>query len=389
MEINQNGFKADSFIEILTRLSNQLKDIYGQDINLDQDTPDGQLVGINTTIIDDLQSLGLYIYNSMDPDLAEGVNLDKLLKLLARTRIPATKSTVDIQLVLNKDVTIPATYTVSDTNNQQWQISTSQTLTAGTHLVTFESVDYGTITADINTINQQVTILTEIDSLTNPNPAVPGRDEESDQILRERRNKILEVNAYSTIGSIVGKILTLDNVIDVCPYENKTKIDDEIIGVPANSYWLIVKGGEIDQIAEVIAKDKTGGTGLKGQIEFNYVENFVRQDGSIRPIIHEVNFDRPTEKDIYLKFNVKRRIPTQSIDIENIKNTLANKSFYIAQNITVTELYATIYSASSNFIATDLQVSKDNISFVDNLLIAGYDEEFVIKQENIEITEIS
>ena len=181
----------------------------------------------------------------------------------------------------------------------------------------------------------------------------------------------------------------MDNVIDVCPYENKTKIDDEIIGVPANSYWLIVKGGEIDQIAEVIAKDKTGGTGLKGQVEFNYVENFVRQDGSIRPIIHEVNFDRPTEKDIFLKFNVKRRIPTQSIDIENIKNTLANKSFYNAQNITVTELYATIYSASSNFIATDLQVSKDNISFVDNLLIAGYDEEFVIKQENIEITEIS
>ncbi|MFY4744060.1 hypothetical protein ACOTVX_11300, partial [Aliarcobacter butzleri] len=92
-----------------------------------------------------------------DPDLAEGVNLDKLLKLLARTRIPATKSTVDIQLVLNKDVTIPVTYTISDINNQQWQIATSQTLTAGTHLVTLVSVDYGTNTADANTINQQVT----------------------------------------------------------------------------------------------------------------------------------------------------------------------------------------------------------------------------------------
>ncbi|MBL3520314.1 baseplate J/gp47 family protein [Arcobacter lanthieri] len=388
MEINQNGFKADSFIEILTRLSNQLKDIYGQDINLEQDTPDGQMVGINTTIIDDLQSLGLYIYNSLDPDLAEGVNLDRLLKLLARTRLPATKSIVDIELTLSRDVTIPATYTVSDTNNQQWQIANSQTLEIGTHLVTFESVDYGTITAEPNTITQQVTILTEIDSLTNPTSAIPGRDEESDQQLRERRNKILEVNASSTMGSIVGKILTLDNVVDVCPYENKTKIDDEIIGVPANTYWLIVKGGEIDKIAEIIAKDKTGGTGLKGQVTSTYIENFVRQDGSIRQFIHEINFDRPIEKDIYLKFNVKRRVSTQSIDIENIKNTLANKSFYIAQNVTVTELYATVYSASSNFIATDLQVSRDNIDFVDNLLIAGYDEEFVIKQENIEITEI-
>lgn len=388
MEINQNGFKADSFIEILTRLSTQLKDIYGQDINLDQDTQDGQMLGINTTVISDLQDLALYIYNAMDPDFAEGVNLDRLLKLLARTRLPATKSTVDINLTLNHDATIPVTYTVSDANGQNWQIASEQTLTAGTHLITFESVEYGMITAEANTITQQVTIMTEIDSLTNPADAVSGRDEESDQELRERRNKILEVNAYSTLGSIVGKILTLDNVVDVCPYENKTSIYDSEKDLNSHSYWIIVKGGELDQITETIVKDKTGGTGLKGTIEGVYIENFITQSGKNRTIIHTANFDRPTEKEIYLKFNVKRRVPTQSIDIDNIKNTLANKVFQIAENVTVTELYATIYSASTNFIATDLQVSSDNIAFVDNLLIAGYDEEFKIIQANIEITEI-
>lgn len=388
MEINQNGFKADSFIEILTRLSTQLKDIYGQDINLDQDTQDGQMLGINTTVISDLQDLGLYIYNSMDPDFAEGVNLDRLLKLLARTRLPATKSTVDINLTLGRDATIPITYTVSDSNGQNWQITSEQTLTAGTHLVTFESVDYGMITAEANTITQQVTIMTEIDSLINPADAVSGRDEESDQELRERRNKILEVNAYSTVGSIVGKILTLDNVVDCIVYENKISVYDSEKDLNSHSIWIIAKGGEIDQIAETIAKDKTGGTGLKGEIDGTYIENFVTQSGKNRQIIHTVNFDRPTEKEIYLKFNVKRRVLTQSIDIDNIKNTLANKVFQIAENVTVTELYATIYSAASNFIATDLQVSRDNITFVDNLLIAGYDEEFKIIQANIEITEI-
>ena len=388
MEINQNGFKADSFIEILTRLSTQLKDIYGQDINLDQDTPDGQLLGINTTVISDLQDLGLYIYNSMDPDFAEGVNLDRLLKLLARTRLPATKSTVDINLTLNRDAIIPITYTVSDSNGQNWQIASEQTLTAGTHLVTFESVDYGMITAESNTITQQVTIMTEIDSLTNPADAISGRDEESDQELRERRNKILEVNAYSTTGSILGKILTLDNVADCIIYENKTSVFDTQKDLNSHSYWIIVKGGELDQITETIVKDKTGGTGLKGAIEGTYIENFTTQSGKNRTIIHTVNFDRPVEKEIYLKFNVKRRVPTQSIDIDNIKNTLANRIFQIAENVTVTELYATIYSAASNFIATDLQVSRDNITFVDNLLIAGYDEEFKIIQANIKITEI-
>lgn len=388
MEINQNGFKADSFIEILTRLLTQLKDIYGQDINLDQDTPDGQLLGINTTVISDLQDLALYIYNAMDPDFAEGVNLDRLLKLLARTRLPATKSTVDINLTLGRDATIPITYTVSDSNGQNWQIVSEQTLTAGTHLITFESVEYGMITAESNTITQQVTIMTEIDSLNNPADAVSGRDEESDQELRERRNKILEVNAYSTLGSIVGKILTLDNVVDCVVYENKTSVYDSERDLNPHSIWVIVKGGEIDQITETIVKDKTGGTGLKGLIEGTYIENFITQSGKNRTIIHTANFDRPVEKEIYLKFNVKRRVPTQSIDIDNIKNTLADRVFQIAENVTVTELYATIYSASTNFIATDLQVSRDNITFVDNLLIAGYDEEFKIIQANTEITEI-
>jgi uncharacterized phage protein gp47/JayE len=188
MEINQNGFKADSFIEILSRLSTQLKDIYGQDINLDQDTQDGQLLGINTTIISDLQDLALYIYNSMDVDFAEGVNLDKLLKLLARTRLPATKSTVDVNLTLNRDATIPLTYTVSDANGQNWQIASEQTLSTGTHLVTFESVDFGAITAEENTITQQVTIIPEVDSLINPSSAISGRDEESDQQQKSGAN---------------------------------------------------------------------------------------------------------------------------------------------------------------------------------------------------------
>ena len=51
MTIDANGFKAESFTEILTRLSNGFKNIYGQDINLDQDSPDGQQLGIQANII--------------------------------------------------------------------------------------------------------------------------------------------------------------------------------------------------------------------------------------------------------------------------------------------------------------------------------------------------
>ena len=388
MIIDANGFKAESFTEILTRLSNGLKNIYGQDINLDQDSPDGQQLGIQANIISDFQDLALYIYNSMDPDLADGANFDKLLKLLARTRLPSSRSTVDIEMVLNKTVSIPASYTIKDLNNQNWIIGTAQTLDAGTHLVSFYSEDWGNITAEPNTINEQVTILTEVVSINNPESAISGRDEESIVQVRERRNKILEINASSTIGSIIGKILDLNGVIDAVPYENMTKIYDPVRDIQPNSYWIVVKGGDIAQISEIIAKDKTGGTGLKGKVETVYIEKFVRKDGSVREFYHDVKFDRPTEVSIHIKFKVSRKISTQSIDIEHIKDTLANKEFYIAQNITVTELYSTIYSAATNYIATDLEVSKDGVVWDSVFLQAGYDEEFIIEKSNIEIEEL-
>ena len=388
MTIDANGFKAESFTEILTRLSNGLKNIYGQDINLDQDTPDGQQLGIQANIISDFQDLALYIYNSMDPDLADGANFDKLLKLLARTRLPSSRSTVDIEMVLNKTVSIPASYTIKDLNNQNWIIGTAQTLDAGTHLVSFYSEDWGNITAEPNTINEQVTILTEVVSINNPESAISGRDEESIVQVRERRNKILEINASSTIGSIIGKILDLNGVVDAVPYENMTKIYDPVRDIQPNSYWIVVKGGDIAQISEIIAKDKTGGTGLKGKVETVYIEKFVRKDGSVREFYHDVKFDRPTEVSIHIKFKVSRKISTQSIDIEHIKDILANKEFYIAQNITVTELYSTIYSAATNYIATDLEVSKDGVVWDSVFLQAGYDEEFIIEKSNIEIEEL-
>lgn len=388
MIINQNGFQADSFTEILESLSDKLRAIYGQDIDLSQDTPDGQYVAIDAKMISDLQDLALYIYNSFDPDFAQGVQLDRLLKLLARTRIPAKKSSVDVNITTTENITLDSDYTIVDDLGQNWIIQDGQDILAGTTLVTFLSEDYGTITLDASSEFEQVTIIPQITALDNPASAVVGRDEETDQELKTRRNKILEVNAYSTIGGIIGKILTLDNVDDCIAYENATSSYDATLDLNAHSYWVIVKGGSVADITETIAKFKTGGTGLKGSIENTYTEEFVRSNGTTRTHYHDVKFDRPDETDIYINLDVTKRNATDTIDTQAIKDALTALDFNISQNLTVTELYATVYSAGSNFIATNLELSKDNITFTDSILEADYAEEFVIKDANITITEV-
>ena len=388
MIINENGIQLDSFSTIFDDLVVGFKAIYGEDINLDQNTSDGQQIGIYANTTYDLQSLIARIYNSFDPDFAEGHELDKVLKLIASTRLPASKSVVDVDITVNDNVSLDALYTVKDANGQEWVISAAQTLVTGTTTVSFEAKDWGEIEALAGSITEPVTILTEVTNITNPTPAVAGRDEETDIELRKRRNKLLGYRATSLISSVIGKILNLDNVADCVIYENKTDVYDAVKDIDAHTIWIIVDGGLISDIAQIIATDKSIGCGLKGSITATYQEDFLRSNGTTRIHYHEVNFDRPTETEIYIKLDVTKRLPTDIIDKDAIKTALSNLLFNIAQNITATELYATIYSAGNTFIASNLQLSLDDITYVSDLLNADYSERLVIIDTQITITEI-
>ena len=387
MTINENGLLIDEFSTIYNRLADKFKLIYGQDINLEQNSPDGQLLGIITNEIYDLQTLILHIYNSFDPDLAQGVELNKLLKLIAQTRRASTKSIVDITIVANANVTLPADYTIIDENKNEWVINAETTLISGTNIVSFNAVNFGAIEASANTINDVVTVFPEITSVNNALPAEVGRDEESDVLLRKRRNNLLSVNSNSTIAGIYSKLFLLDTVTDAVIYENATDTYDALKDLNAHTLWCIIDGGSIDEITKIIATDKTIGTDLKGTVSNNYVEIFLKADGTTRALTHIVKFDRPTEIPLYIKLTVSKKIITDIIDMDAIKNKLVEKLYSINEKATATELYAYVYSVGNTFIASNLEVSKDNITF-GNTATNDYDEKFIISAVNIAITKV-
>ena len=387
MTINENGLLIDEFSTIYNRLADKFKLIYGQDINLEQNSPDGQLLGIITNEIYDLQTLILHIYNSFDPDLAQGVELNKLLKLIAQTRRASTKSIVDITIVANANVTLPADYTIIDENKNEWVINAETTLISGTNIVSFNAVNFGAIEASANTINDVVTVFPEITSVNNALPAEVGRDEESDVLLRKRRNNLLSVNSNSTIAGVYSKLFLLDTVTDAVIYENATDTYDALKDLNAHTLWCIIDGGAVDEIAKTIATDKTIGTDLKGTVTEDYIETFLKADGTTRQYTHTVKFDRPSEIPLYINLIVSKRLPTDIIDIDAIKNKLVEKLYSINEKATATELYAYVYSAGNTFIASNLEVSKNNITF-GNTATNDYDEKFIISAVNIAITEV-
>ena len=389
IQLTNTGLQIDDLNTIFDNLATEYKKIYGgEDITIDGDTSDGQVISIYSKLNADIQANLLQLYNSFDPDNALGVALNKIIKLSGLTRTPATKSTVSVDITATSNVDLDSEYKVVDELGQVWQIITAQTLLAGTTSVDFAAVEWGSIATNPNTITAQGTILTQITTVNNPLAASVGVDEETDEALRIRRNKSLEKPAYSTVGGLLAELLSVANVLDVKIYENKTDTYDATLDLNAHSIWCIVDGGLDTDIFETIAKEKTSGCDLKGSITGTYVENFLRADGTTLVYNHEVNYDVPNEVEIYIKLDVTPKIFGDVIDTQLIKDSLITKLFNISEDLTITELYSFVYSGGTNFIATSLQASLDDINYVSDELLAGSADKFLITDAKITITEI-
>lgn len=384
VSITSAGISAQTLPEIIDELSLAFQSVYGESINIDQNSPDGQLIGIISKLDADMQEQIVALYNSFDPDAAVGQALHKIIKLSGLTRNPATKSTVTLSVTTSKSVYLAADFTVKDMVGQEWVIGVAQTLEAGTHSVVFYAKDWGSVSSAAGTVTDLVTVVDGVTSFTNPLDSTVGADEEDDVSLRIRRNRSVEKPSFSTIGGLIARLLDIDGVTDAKVYENRTSIHDAVKDIAPHTIWCIVDGGATDDISEAIAKEKTGGVDHKGSVSGSFIEILTRSDLSTFTYTHDVLFDRPNVVNPHIRLTATA--VSGVVDEALIKNSLSLKTFRIAEDIAVTSLYANIYQAGTNFIASALQVSYDGVTWVSDTLNAGYDDKFVIDIANITVT---
>jgi len=372
IEFTKDGVSVDTFNQIFDRIATGLKVAYGDDITVEQDSPDGQAIGIQAKGDLDLQSFLLALYSNFDPDFASGAMLDVVLKFSGLTKRPATKSTVDIAITTDRPLTLSAGYKVKDLNGQEWETELENIIPSGTNQVTFSSSEWGAIEAPLNTITEPVTIILGVISVNNTLTATIGNDEETEAEVRIRRNKSLENPAFSTIGAIVSKLIGLDDVVDAKAYENNTDIHDATKDIAPHTQWIIVNGGDVSKIIKNIAIQKTTGCNTKGDISGQYSEDFARGDGSTFTYTHVVEFDRPTATPLYVRGNARRKVAGEPVDTVAIENAIKERIFYIAGSLQASELYQQGYLAGTNFILYDFEISLDGTTYIDEELFSGY-----------------
>jgi len=383
-----DGIQVQTFQEIYDELAAGYRSIYGEDINLDPDSPDGQRVAIEAQLVLDAQSFGALEYNQRDPDFALGQSLNSIIKLSGISRRPATRSQVDVVVTTNRPLTLPTDYAVEDDLGQAWTTLNAIDIPPGETTVTLFAENFGAVEADPATVINPVTVVIGVLSVTNPTAATVGIDEETDQELRVRRNRSLETPQSSSTGRMFTALASLPNVTDVAVYENDTPTTDAD-GIPAHSLWVVVEGGSVANIVETMTKNKTGGKGMVGSVTGTFSDPVARPNGTTFTIVHSMTFDRPVDVPVLVRLDATRKDAANPVDEALISQAIAARTFNIGENLLAGDLYRLAFNAGENFIPTNLEISQDSgATYTDGRILSDLNEKFSIAAGDVAVTEI-
>lgn len=389
--IGSNGLVIQDLQAIKEDLTEQYNNIYGAnlDINLEQNSPDGQLINIAAQAKMDILDLITQYYNNLDPDRVVGIPQQILYKLNGLRIKAYSYSYCYVDVTITESLTLQGLddniesadgigYTVRDTNGVRWILAESQNLTPGTYSLNFRAADLGEVKSAPNTITVMETIIRGVASVNNPaaNYLTGGRGETSAE-FRIRRNKSMNIPSQGFDEAIMSQMLALNNVSQCKVYNNRDDAIDEN-GIPAHGIWVIVYGGTEEEIGNVIYHNIPPGIPMKGA-------QSVQVPRAIDGELIEVNYDIAHSVPLYIKATIAR-FSAVEIDQNFVKSELEKFTYEIQQMATSAEISTVINNAIGSIgTAYDVQVSTTGAdgSWQEYVTPSGLDEFFTISAANI------
>lgn len=388
-QITGSGIEIQTYAEIVDQIVNGnsitpgLIQIYGPDINVDSNSPDGQMVNNWALSKQDILQLIVQDYSSKDPDEAVGIALDNVSQLCGIYRQGGSYTKTEIVITTDRNLNLngmdsSSPFTVSDANGNLFLLITTTSLTTGANTLNFQASQIGFVQIVPNTLTIAVTVVLGVVSVNNPSdPYAIGQDQETDAQFRVRRQQSTAIPAQGVLQSLFGGLNTITGLLEAVIYENITNITDAN-GVPAHSIWVIVDGGSDDDVANMIYRYRSFGCGMKGT-EIVPVDQV---DGTT----FDIQFERAVSQDLYITMNL-HSLSSGAIDTVAIKQFLAdNYILGIYDSADITAIAALIHVYSTDLVASDIGVSNVNAYYANQILPTNLYNKWVVTTGKITIT---
>ncbi len=384
--VTPEGFVRKRLDVILQELNAEMKAIFGEELNLTPESPDGQVNGATSESYANLWELSELSYNARNPSAAVGAALSSLVQLNYITRLPATRTTADVTLGGTPGAVIPAGSLMSaSATDTKYETTAEATLDGlGSAVVEARGLEFGEIScpaASIDTIDSPVVGWATV---TNLAEGLIGTEEETDVELRARRERSTSTGAQAILDAMFAAINNIPGVTNLTILENDSNIVD-VNGLPPHSFEVIVVGGDDQAIADTIWAKKSTGSTPAGTSDIDIVDS--------QGITHTMRLTRPAQIDIYVKVTITTfadypadgddLIKQAIVDYAN-GDLIAGRGFSVGDDVIYTRLYTPINSVPGHEIDELLIDTVFPPTLQDNIAI-GIEEVSHFTIANIEV----
>jgi hypothetical protein len=356
------GFQSPSGPAILAGVEADINAAFGGDLDFNLNTPQGQLASSWAAIVYNAYQAMVYMANQFDPNNATGRFQDAIAQIYFLQRNPAIPTALQIQCNGLNGVTIPVGALVVDPAGNLYSATGSGVIgVGGTAVVEFAALVPGPIAVpETISIYQSIVGWDSVVVLS----GAEGQNIEDRFDFELRREASVEGNSFGAIGSILGAVATVPNVIDFYGYDNSTGSATVVGGVniAASTIYICVAGGTVQAVAQAIFSKKSGGCGYTGN---TVVTVYDSNPLYAAPQAYTVTYDVPSNLYVLFSVNIVNgpTVPANATTL--VQNALLNAFLGQVENIPRARinstLYATGYVQAINALGSWAQVASINI----------------------------
>lgn len=348
--VQPEGFVKPTFQEIREALVSEAQNLYGP-INLGPESAIGQELTIRAEREALLWEALEAVYLSQYPNSASGLSLDNVASFVGLSRLPATRTIVEVNFFGDPNTVIPAGSQASTEAGDVFETVAEVVLdSTGESDGQMRALETGPVLALAGTLTEIETPISGWDTVTNPTDGIVGREIESDPALRERRARSLSLLGSGTLESIRARLIQeIDDVAGVSIFENRSSsIDSD--GRPPHSFETIVEGGIDQEIGDLLWRLKPAGIETFGNVSVTVEDS----QGELQ----NVNFSRPEQIFIWVKMTLFGAVdPDLESQIKTDFVEYGRSIFGVGDNIIKQRLFTVLYDNLTALESAEIKIA--------------------------------
>lgn len=349
--IDKTGLHIPTYNSIKEELIKDAKNIFGQDIYLENDSQDYQWIATVSEKIYDALQLAQQVYNNRSPSTATQNGLDTIVKVNGIKRHPQSFSKVPITLsgvsgtVINNGI-------VTDKGNIKWRLPTKVIVPDKGQIDVIATCELpGPILANKGDITGIYNPTYGWNGVFNNESSQLGSYVEDDFKLRKRQANSTAQASLTLLEGTAGAIADIKGVTRSRVYENDTNSID-VKGLPPHSITAVVEGGDDKDIATQIWHHKGIGCFSNGDIVVE-IEDSRGQKTTIR-------FFRPKYCDVIVSISIKPLAGYTTDTTKKIKENIQNyiNALEIGSSLSISALWGVALQAMPDLTAPMFSITS-------------------------------